>query len=128
MRAQWALRDLIKAWHDARGDGLAEIPAATVGPLAKEFRHAVLAGLASVPGPNRSTAQRPSRDLLQDCGLAQPSTSGAALHPGPFARAPVSAISMSGNSSVTQALARLTALWGSQIGTLPAMETRSMRR
>jgi transposase len=40
------------------------------GPLAHEFRHAVLAGLASlprVPGPKNSTKQRPGRELLELC-------------------------------------------------------------
>jgi transposase len=39
-------------------------------PLIREFRHAVLAGLASIPripGPRHSTAQRPGRDLLEFC-------------------------------------------------------------
>ena len=39
-------------------------------PLAHEFRHAVLAGLASVPrvpGPKNSTKQRPGRELLEFC-------------------------------------------------------------
>jgi transposase len=69
-QARRALRGLVNAWHQARDDGLAQIPAATAGPLIKEFRHAVLAGLASVPripGPKHSTAQRPGRDLLEFC-------------------------------------------------------------
>ena len=39
-------------------------------PLEHEFRHAVLAGLASVPrvpGPKNSTKQRPGRELLEFC-------------------------------------------------------------
>jgi transposase len=39
-------------------------------PLAHEFRHAVLAGLASVPrvcGPKSSVKQRPGRELLESC-------------------------------------------------------------
>ena len=39
-------------------------------PLEHEFRHAVLAGLASVPrvpGPKNSTKQKPGRDLLEFC-------------------------------------------------------------
>jgi len=70
VQAQRALRGLIKAWHDALGDGLADIPAVTAGPMAREFRHAVLAGLASVPripGPKHATAQHPGRDLLEFC-------------------------------------------------------------
>ena len=42
----------------------------TAEPLAHEFRHAVLAGLASVPrvpGPKNSTRQRPGRELLEFC-------------------------------------------------------------
>jgi hypothetical protein len=69
-QAQRALRGLIRAWHTARGQGLAEIPAAARDPLLKEFRHAVLAGLADVPripGPKSSTAQHPGRDLLEFC-------------------------------------------------------------
>jgi transposase len=69
-QAQRALRGLIRVWHTARGQGLAEIPAAARDPLIKEFRHAVLAGLADVPripGPKSSTAQHPGRDLLEFC-------------------------------------------------------------
>jgi hypothetical protein len=39
-------------------------------PLAHEFRHAVLAGLASgprVPGPKHATKQKPGRELLEFC-------------------------------------------------------------
>jgi hypothetical protein len=36
-------------------------------PLAHELRHAVLAGLASVPGPKNSTKQKPGRELLGFC-------------------------------------------------------------
>jgi transposase len=69
-QAQRALRGLIKAWHAARGQGLPAIPADVMKPLAHEFRHAVLAGLASmprVPGPKNSTKQRPGRELLEFC-------------------------------------------------------------
>ena len=69
-QAQRALRGLIRAWHAAREQGLAAIPADVAGPLAHEFRHAVLAGLASVPrvpGPKNSTRQRPGRELLEFC-------------------------------------------------------------
>jgi hypothetical protein len=41
-----------------------------IRPLDREFRHAVLAGLASVPrvpGPKNSTKQRPGRELLEFC-------------------------------------------------------------
>jgi transposase len=69
-QAQRALRGLIRAWHAARGQGLPEIPARVRDPLLKEFRHAVLAGLAGVPripGPKSRTAQHPGRDLLEFC-------------------------------------------------------------
>src|SRR5487761_869021 len=70
VQAQRALRGLIRAWHAAREQGLPLIPAAVRDPLAHEFRHAVLAGLASVPrvpGPKNSTKQRPGRELLEFC-------------------------------------------------------------
>jgi hypothetical protein len=70
VQAQRALRGLIKAWHHARDAGLAEIPAEAAGPPAREFRHAVLAGLSDVPripGPRHATAQHPGRDLLEFC-------------------------------------------------------------
>jgi hypothetical protein len=70
VQAQRALRGLIRAWHAARDAGQAAIPAATAGPLTREFRHAVLAGLSDVPripGPKHSTAQYPGRDLLEFC-------------------------------------------------------------
>ncbi|HEY5394258.1 MAG TPA: transposase, partial [Trebonia sp.] len=44
--------------------------AAVRDPLAHEFRHAVLAGLASVPrnpGPKNSAKQKPGRELLEFC-------------------------------------------------------------
>lgn len=69
-QAQRALRGLISAWHDAREQGLAEIPAATADPPISEFRHAVRAGLASIPripGPKHSTAQHPGHVLLEFC-------------------------------------------------------------
>ena len=74
VQAQRALRGLIKAWHAAREEGLAAIPADVTGPLEHEFRHAVLAGLASVPrvpGPKNSTKQRPGRELLEFCNQRQ---------------------------------------------------------
>jgi transposase len=70
MQAQRALRGLIRAWHAAREQGLDAIPAGVREPLEHEFRHAVLAGLASVPrvpGPKNSTKQKPGRDLLEFC-------------------------------------------------------------
>jgi transposase len=69
-QAQRALRGLIHAWHAAREQGLDAIPAGVRIPLEHEFRHAVLAGLASVPrvpGPKNSTKQRPGRELLEFC-------------------------------------------------------------
>jgi transposase len=70
VQAQRALRGLIHAWHEARDQRLSLIPAGIAGPLEKEFRHAVLAGLASVPrvpGPKNSTKQKPGRELLEFC-------------------------------------------------------------
>jgi hypothetical protein len=69
-QAQRALRGLIRAWHSARDQGLAEIPPGVRDPLINEFKHAVLAGLSGVPripGPKNSTAQHPGRDLLEFC-------------------------------------------------------------
>ena len=70
VQAQRALRGLIHAWHTAREQGLEAIPADVRKPLEHEFRHAVLAGLASVPrvpGPKNNTKQRPGRELLEFC-------------------------------------------------------------
>jgi transposase len=70
VQAQRALRGLIHAWHEARDQQLSLIPADIAGPLEKEFRHAVLAGLASVPrvpGPRNSTKQKPGRELPEFC-------------------------------------------------------------
>ncbi len=70
VQAQRALRGLIHAWHAARDQQLSFIPAAVRDPLAREFRHAVLAGLASVPripGPKNGTKQEPGRELLEFC-------------------------------------------------------------
>ncbi len=55
VQAQRALRGMIRAWHAAVEQGLPAIPADVLKPLAHEFRHAVLADLASVP---RSPARR----------------------------------------------------------------------
>ena len=69
-QAQRALRGLIREWHTAREQGLSLTPAAARDPLAHEFRHAVLAGLASVPrnpGPKNGTKQEPGRELLEFC-------------------------------------------------------------
>ena len=70
VQVQRALRGLISAWHAAREQGLLFIPAAVRDPLAHEFRHAVLAGLASVPrvpGPKNTVKQKPGRELLEFC-------------------------------------------------------------
>jgi transposase len=70
VQAQRALRGLIHAWHAAREQGLDAIPAGVRKPLEREFRHAVLAGLASsprVPGPKNSTKQKAGRELLEFC-------------------------------------------------------------
>jgi len=70
VQAQRALRGLIHEWHAAREQGLPLIPAGARDPLAHEFRHAVLAGLASVPGipgPKNSAKQKPGRELLEFC-------------------------------------------------------------
>jgi len=70
VQAQRALRGMIHAWHAAREQGLPAIPADALTSLEREFRHAVLAGLASVPrvpGPKNSTRQRPGRELLEFC-------------------------------------------------------------
>jgi transposase len=69
-QAQRGLRGLITAWHGAREQDLAAIPAATADPLITEFRRAVTVGLSQVPripGPKHSTAQHPGRDLLEFC-------------------------------------------------------------
>jgi transposase len=69
-QAQRALRGMIHAWHGAVDQGLPTIPADALAPLAREFRHAVLAGLASVrrvPGPKTTVKQKPGRELLEFC-------------------------------------------------------------
>jgi transposase len=70
VQAQRALRGMIHAWHAAVDQGLPAIPADVLNPLSHEFRHAVLAGLASVPrvpGPKNSVKQKPGRELLEFC-------------------------------------------------------------
>jgi transposase len=70
VQAQRALRGMIHAWNSALEQGIPAIPADTLKPLKHEFRHAVLAGLASVPrvpGPKNSTKQKPGRELLEFC-------------------------------------------------------------
>ena len=64
VQAQRALRGLIRAWHAAREQGLAAIPADVREPLEPEFRHAVTAGpgrVPRVPGPKNQheAAARP---------------------------------------------------------------------
>jgi len=69
-QAQRALRGLIKAWHHARENDLAEIEPAVTQKLSLEFRRAIRVGLSQVPrvpGPRNSTAQRPGRELLEFC-------------------------------------------------------------
>ncbi len=69
-QAQRVLRAMIHAWHTAREQGLPAIPPDVLKPLQHEFRHAVLAGLASVPrvpGPKHSTKRKPGRELLEFC-------------------------------------------------------------
>lgn len=69
-QAQRALRGMIRAWHDAVDQGLSSVPADVLKPLEHEFRHAVLAGLASVPrvpGPKNQVKQKPGRELLEFC-------------------------------------------------------------
>jgi hypothetical protein len=69
-QAQRALRGLIRAWHTARDNGLAEISTDVRDPLLREFQHAIRVGLAQVPrvpGPRHHTAQHPGRDLLEFC-------------------------------------------------------------
>jgi hypothetical protein len=73
VQAQRALRGLIHAWHAAREQGLPAIPDDILKPLAHEFRHAVLAGLASVPrvpGPKNSTKQRPAASCWNSAATA----------------------------------------------------------
>jgi transposase len=69
-QAQRALRGLVHAWHGAVDHGLPTIPAGILTPLEHEFRHAVLAGLASVPrvpGAKTTVKQKPGRELLEFC-------------------------------------------------------------
>jgi len=70
VQAQRALRGLTRAWHTAVEQELPAIPAGILAPLAREFRHAVLAGLASVPrvpGAKTTVKQQPGRELLEFC-------------------------------------------------------------
>ena len=70
VQAQRGLRGMIRAWHAALDQGLPAILADDQKPLEHEFRHAVLAGLASVPrvpGPKNTVKQKPGRELLEFC-------------------------------------------------------------
>ena len=59
-----ALRGLIHAANQARGQGRAAVPADIAAPLIHDFRHGVLAGLSDIPRrPGRK--QSPCRDLLE---------------------------------------------------------------
>jgi hypothetical protein len=69
-QAQRALRGLIRAWHTARAEGMAEIAELVRDPLTLEFRCAIRVGLAPVPrvpGPRHSPTQHPGRELLEFC-------------------------------------------------------------
>ena len=69
-QARRCLRGLIRAWHTAGEDGLAEIGEEVRVRLVREFRHAIRVGLAQVPrapGPRYCTAQPAGRDLLEFC-------------------------------------------------------------
>jgi hypothetical protein len=69
-QAQRALRGLIAAWQAARAAGLVEIDPQIRDKLSKEFRDAIKVGLSQVPrvpGPRKSTKQRPGRQLLEFC-------------------------------------------------------------
>jgi len=70
VQAQRALRGLIREWHRAVEQGSPAIPEEALAPLEHEFRHAVVAGLASVPGvpgPKTTVKQKPGRELLEFC-------------------------------------------------------------
>ena len=70
VQARRVLCGLIRAWHTARQDSLAEIVEDVRKSLVSEFRHAIRVGLAQVPqvaGPRHRTAQHPGRDLLEFC-------------------------------------------------------------
>ncbi len=84
VQAQRALRGLIRAWHATRDQQLPAIPAATAGPLEREFRHAVLAGLASVPRvPGRRTARNrnPAASCWNSARTARPTCCGSPRTP-----------------------------------------------
>ncbi len=57
-------------WEHVAGHQACLAPEPIREPLAREFRHAVLAGLSDVPripGPKHTTCQHPGRDLLEFC-------------------------------------------------------------
>jgi hypothetical protein len=73
-QAMRSLRGLVHAWHTAREQGLAAIPAEEREPLETEFRRAVTVGLAAVsrvPGPRNQVRQKPGRELLEFCKTRQ---------------------------------------------------------
>jgi len=85
IQAQRSLRGLIKAWHDARDADLSQIPASAADPLIKEFRHAVLAGLASVLrilGPKHSTGSVPDVTCSNSAVTGKMTCSGSPATPG----------------------------------------------
>ena len=74
VQAQRALRGLICEWHRAVEQGLPAVPADALAPLEREFRHAVLAGLAGVrrvPGAKTTVKQKPGRELPGFCRYRQ---------------------------------------------------------
>jgi Transposase IS66 family len=77
-----SLRGLTRAWHTAREQGLAAIPAEDREPLELEFRRAVTVGLAAVsrvPGPKNKVKQRPGREMLEFCRDRQAGDGGRCL-------------------------------------------------
>ena len=73
VQAQRALRGLIRAWHAARDASQPAIPPRLAEPLLREFRHAVLAGLSSVPaspGPRGPPPSAPAGTCSNSAGTA----------------------------------------------------------
>lgn len=69
-QAQRTLHGLIRAWHAARAQGLAEIDPQIRATLSQEFADAIKVGFSQVPrvpGPRHCTKQRPGRELLEFC-------------------------------------------------------------
>jgi hypothetical protein len=83
-QAQRALRGLIKAWHDARDAGLAQVPADVRAPLVREFRHAVLAGLSDPASPGRRTppASTPAATCWSSAGTTRTTCCASPPTPG----------------------------------------------